>query len=83
MIQVKQLAELIKAIVGDEYLYMDHAIKTPNGFRIWALSASPDDRVYLSDDGNEWDELEQTDADYKYISAVLYSELSLIKRQYK
>jgi hypothetical protein len=82
---MEELIELIKSLVGNEYLYFDTAVvikKTPHTIplNMWAVSVSPSGKVYVMDADEKWHEVEEKDS---RIIASLYQRLKLISEQYK
>jgi hypothetical protein len=84
----KLIIEQVKEMVGERYLYFDDAIsvkKTPHSIpvKMWAVSISPDDVIYLMDSNQEWNPLEETDMNYHLVIASLYQRVVSIYKQFK
>jgi hypothetical protein len=80
MVQLKQIAETVKAIVGHEYLYFDSAIQvklSPHSHPVtlWGVCVSPLEKVYVMDSDEQWHEVK---AHKKTIIASLFQRVQLI-----
>lgn len=54
----REMALLIRVLVGSNYLYLDHAIEIHEDCRIWGLCVSPDGVIYLMDNNQTWESLD-------------------------
>lgn len=79
--------DIIKDLVGNEYLYFDTAIEvkaTPHTypFSAWGTCVSPDNRLYLMDSDEQWHQVEQKDHNAELVIGSLYQRLQLMRVQY-
>lgn len=89
LLDMKQQAiEIIKGLVGHEYLYFDSSLlvkMTPHTWplQIWGACVSPAGDIYLMDGHQEWHKLEETDRNYHEVLCALYQRVSRIEKQFK
>ena len=84
----EQTIEIIKGLVGNEYIYFDTSLLiklTPHTWpvQIWACCVSPSNEIWLMTGYEEWFELEETDKNYDMVLATLFQRVSRIKKTYK
>jgi hypothetical protein len=59
-----EIAKIVRDLAGSDYLYFDSPLMVKmnphdhNNVTFWAVCASPDDRVFVMDAGEQWYELE-------------------------
>ena len=80
--------EIVKDLVGHEYLYFDTAVEvkvTPHTppFAAWAVSVSPKDELYAMDRDEQWHRVELTDMNAALVIGSLYQRLQMMRVQYK
>lgn len=81
----KIIIEKVKQLAGNNYLYFEDAIsikKTPHSIpvKMWAVSISPDDVIYLMDSDQRSFPLEEGDVNYHLVIASLYQRVTFIFR---
>lgn len=79
--------DIIKELVGHEYLYFDSAIEvkiTPHSFpfNAWAACVSPKDELYVMDSDEQWHQVELTDDNAALVIGSLYQRLKLMRINY-
>lgn len=79
--------EIVKSLVGNEYLYFDSKVEiktTPHtpAFAAWAICVSPADKLFVMDADEQWHELDLTDTKAGLIVSSLYQRLRLMRTQY-
>lgn len=82
----QMIIDMLKEMVGNEYLYFDDALtvkKTPHTdpVRIWAVSISPKDEIFLMDANQEWHQLEESDLDYHLVIASLWARIKILSKK--
>ena len=83
----QECADIVKDLVGHEYLYFDTAVEvktTPHShpFAAWAVSVSPAGDIYLMDNNEEWHQLSPGDANGALVIGSLYQRLRMMRIQY-
>lgn len=82
----KMIVDMVRAIVGKEYLYFEDALKvkksphTPE-VNIWGICVSPDDEIFLMDANEEWYQLEGDDLNYNLVIASLWARMKVISKK--
>jgi hypothetical protein len=84
MNQLQEVKEMIKEIIGHEYLYLDSAIQikaNPHSYpyTIWALCVCPRNELYIMDSNNDWHKIEEKDT---LIIPSVYQRIKLVSTQY-
>jgi hypothetical protein len=79
--------DIVKSLVGHEYLYFDHAIEirsSPHSFpfKAWAASVSPKDILYVMDSNEQWHEVSIADEKAAMVVGSLYQRLKLMRIDY-
>jgi len=79
--------DIVKELVGHDFLYFDSAIEvkvTPHSFpfNAWAVCASPDDKLFVMDSGEQWHQVELTDDNAALVFGSLYQRLKLMRISY-
>ena len=82
-----ECVDIVKSIAGNDYLYFDNAVEvksTPYSppFNAWAVCASPDDRLFVMDNDEEWHQIELSDKFSPLLIASLYQRLMLMRVSY-
>jgi len=82
-----ECVDIIKDLVGDEYLYFDTAVEvklTPHTypFAAWAVSVSPKDELYVMDSDEQWHQVELKDQNVALVIGSLYQRLRLMRTRY-
>lgn len=83
----QECAEIVKELVGNEYLYFDAAVEiklTPHSFpfRAWGVCVSPNDVLYIMDAEQEWHELTVDDLNAALVIGSLYQRLQMMRTKY-
>lgn len=87
----QECVDIIKELVGHEYLYFDSAIEikvSPHSFpfNAWAACASPNpegsEELYVMDNNEQWHQVELTDDNAAFVIGSLYQRLKLMRNQY-
>jgi hypothetical protein len=83
----QECVDIIKGLVGNEYLYFDSAIEvktTPHSFPFsaWAVSVSPSNDLYVMDSNEQWHQVELDDNSAALVIGSLYQRLRLMRIQY-
>ncbi|HEY1114698.1 MAG TPA: hypothetical protein VGE66_14095 [Chitinophagaceae bacterium] len=83
----QECIDIVKELVGHEYLYFDTAIEvktTPHSFPFsaWAVCVSPQDDLYVMDSDEEWHQVELDDNNAALVIGSLYQRLRLMRIQY-
>ena len=84
---LQECIEIVKDLVGNEYLYFDAPIEiktSPHTFPFcaWGVCVSPSDNLYLMDDNEEWHEVEPGVGNAPMVIGTLYQRLQLMRRRY-
>ncbi len=79
--------EIVKELVGHEYLYFDTHVEVKTSphtfpFAAWAVFVSPKDELYVMDGDEQWHQVELTDAKAALVIGSLYQRLRLMRMQY-
>jgi hypothetical protein len=79
--------DIVRSLAGTEALYFDQAVEirtTPHTppFRVWAVSVSPADRLYVMDQEEQWYPLDLSDDLSDLMIGSLYQRLSLMRINY-
>ena len=85
---LQECKDIIKELVGHEYLYFDTAVEvktTPHShpFAAWAVSVSPKDELYVMDSDEYWHLVELNDSNAALVIGSLYQRLRMMRVQYK
>lgn len=85
---LQECIEIVKGLVGHEYLYFDTAVEvkvTPHTppFAAWGVSVSPQDKLYVMDVNEDWHHAELTDMNAALVIGSLYQRLRMMRVQYK
>lgn len=83
----QECAEIVKDLVGHDYLYFDTAVEvktSPHSFPFdaWAVSVSPKDELYVMDSDEEWHSVALTDTHAALVVGSLYQRLKLMRYNY-
>lgn len=79
--------DIIKSLVGHEYLYFDTAVEvklTPHTypFQAWAVSVSENDELYIMDNNEEWHQLKLEQHNASLVLGSLYQRLKMMRINY-
>lgn len=82
---LQDIADKVKELAGNEYLYFDDALEvklTPHthAVNLWGVCVSPSSKVYVMDSSEQWHEVK---AHEKTIVSSLYQRVSSISLNYK
>ncbi len=83
----QECIDIIKDLVGNEYLYFDNAVEvkiTPHSFpfNAWAVSVSPTNELYVMDSDEQWHKAELNDSNAALVIGSLYQRLKLMRINY-
>lgn len=83
----RECTDIVKALVGHEFLYFDTAIEvkvTPHSFpfNAWAACVSPKDELLVMDSNEQWHQVELTDDNAALVIGSLYQRLKLMRISY-
>jgi hypothetical protein len=83
----QECVEIVKNLVGNEYLYFDSAVEVKTSphsfpFAAWAVSVSPKNELYVMDSNEQWHQVELTDDHALLVIGSLYQRLRLMGIQY-
>lgn len=83
----QECVEIIKDLVGNEYLYFETAVEvkvSPHSFPFaaWAVSVSPKNELYVMDSNEQWHQVALTDDNAPLVIGSLYQRLRLMRIQY-
>jgi len=84
---LNECIEIVKELVGNEFLYFDSAIEvkvTPHSlpFNAWAVCVSPKDELFVMDSNEQWHQVELTDNNAALVIGNLYQRLQLMRISY-
>ena len=79
--------DIIKSLVGHEYLYFDTAVEvklTPHTypFQAWAVAVSEKDELYIMDNNEEWHQLKLEQHNASLVLGSLYQRLKMMRINY-
>jgi len=82
-----ECVEIVKELVGHEFLYFDTAIEvkvTPHSFpfNAWAVCVSPNNELFVMDSDEQWHQVELTDDNAALVIGSLYQRLKLMRISY-
>jgi len=83
----KECIEIVKGLVGHEFLYFDTSIEvkvTPHSFlfNAWAVCVSPKDELFVMDSDEQWHQVELADDNAALVIGSLYQRLKLMRINY-
>ncbi|GAA4748860.1 hypothetical protein [Flavisolibacter ginsenosidimutans] len=83
----QECAEIVKDLVGHDYLYFDTAIEVKTSphsfpFSAWAVCVSPKDELFVMDSDEEWHRVELEDVNASLVIGSLYQRLKLMRIDY-
>lgn len=83
----QECVDIVRALVGHEYLFFDTAIEvkiTPYNFAFnaWAVCASPKNELFVMDTDEKWHQIELTDDNAALVIGSLYQRLKLMRINY-
>jgi hypothetical protein len=83
----EECIDIVKDLVGHEYLYFDTAVEvklTPHTypFAAWAVCVSPQDDLYVMDSDEQWHQVELKDQNAALVIGSLYQRLRMMRTQY-
>lgn len=84
---LKDCVEIVKDLVGNEYLYFDSPVEVKTSphtypFLAWGVCVSPKDELFVMDSDQEWHRIEPFIGNTPLIVSSLYQRLQLMRRQY-
>lgn len=84
---LQDCVEIVKDLVGNDYLYFDTSIEVKTSphtypFSAWGVCVSPKDELYVMDSDQEWHKIEPYVGNAPLIVASIYQRLQLMRRQY-
>jgi hypothetical protein len=83
----QECIDIVKDLVGNEYLYFENAIEikvSPHShpFAAWAVCVSPKDDLYVMDSDEQWHQVELRDGNAALVIGSLYQRLRLMRTHY-
>jgi hypothetical protein len=83
----QECVDIVKELVGNEFLYFDTAIEvkiTPHSFpfNAWAVCISPKEELFVMDSDEQWHQVELTDNNAALVIGSLYQRLKLMRTHY-
>lgn len=83
----QECIEIIRDLVGHEFLYFDTAIEvklSPHTypFNAWAVCVGPKDELYVMDSDEQWHQVELQDGNAALLIGSLYQRLRLMRTRY-
>ena len=80
----QECVEIIRELVGNEYLYFDSAVEvkiTPHSipFLAWAVAVSPKDENFIMDNNQEWHMLQIEDMNAGLMIGSLNQRLKMMR----
>ena len=83
----QECLEIIKDLVGHDYLYFDTAVEvkiTPHSFpfNAWAVCVSPRNELFVMDSEEQWHKTELHDDNAALVIGSLYQRLKLMRIHY-
>ena len=83
----QECAEIVKDLVGHDYLYFDTAVEVKTSphsfpFSAWAVCVSPKDELFVMDSDEGWHQVELEDVNASLVIGSLYQRLKLMRIQY-
>lgn len=83
----QECVDIVKDLVGHEYLYFDNAVEvkvTPHTFPFsaWAVCASPTNELFVMDSDEQWHKVELQDFNGALVIGSLYQRLKLMRINY-
>ena len=84
---LNECVEIIKDLVGNDYLYFNNAVEvktTPHSFpfNAWAVCVSPSNELYVMDSDEQWHKTELNDSNAALVIGSLYQRLKLMRVSY-
>jgi hypothetical protein len=83
----QECVEIVKNLVGHDYLYFESAVEvkvTPHihPFSAWAVCVSPKDELYVMDSDEQWHKVELEEYNAALVIGSLYQRLKLMRINY-
>lgn len=83
----QECAEIVKDLVGHDYLSFDPAVEVKTSphtfpFRAYAVCVSPKDELFVMDSDEQWHQVELEDVNASLVIGSLYQRLKLMRIQY-
>lgn len=83
----QECVDIVKELVGHEYLYFDTAIEVKTSphsfpFSAWSVCVSPKDELFVMDSDEQWHQVELDDNNAALVIGSLYQRLRLMRIQY-
>ena len=84
---LNECIDIIKDLVGSEYLYFDTSVEVKTSphtypFSAWGVCVSPADQLYVMDSDQEWHPVELGDTNASLVIGSLYQRLRLMRTRY-
>ncbi len=79
--------DIVKDLAGNEYLYFDTAIQVKTSphtypFSAWGVCVSPDNRLFVMDNNEEWHEVTADSGNAVLLIGSLYQRLQSMRVRY-
>jgi hypothetical protein len=83
----QECAEIVKDLVGHDYLYFETSVEVKTSphtfpFSAWAVCVSPKDELFVMDSDEGWHQIELEDINASLVIGSLYQRLKLMRIQY-
>jgi len=83
----QECVDIVKELVGHEFLYFDTAIEvkiSPHSFPFsaWGACVSPKDELFVMDGEEQWHQVELEDENAGLVIGTLYQRLKLMRVNY-
>jgi hypothetical protein len=83
----QECLDIVKDLVGHEYLYFDTALEVRTSphtfpFQAWGVCVSPENEIYVMDGNQDWHKVEPNVGNAYLVLGSLYQRLQLLKRKY-
>ena len=84
---LQECIDIVKDLAGNENLYLDSSIEvktTPHTypFSVWGVCASPDNKLFVMDNNEEWHEVNSDGGNAALVIGSLYQRLQLMRVRY-
>lgn len=84
----KECIEMVRDLVGHDYLYFENAVEVKLGphshpFHAWAVCVSPNEALYVMDADEQWHQVELDDQGAGLVVSSLYQRLKLMRIHYR
>ena len=83
----QECIEIVRDLVGHDFLYFESSVEVKTSphsypFSAWGVCTSPDGRLYVMDNDQQWHEVEPDDDNAHLVIGSLYQRLRLMRTRY-